>query len=65
MRPEVPSISLVDRTLSIIPEISNHDEATSIACHNLLLSQAASKDRRKKKKKKNEHMSKTKAQSGN
>lgn len=39
-----------------LPEISDHDEATSIASHNLLLGQAASADRKEAK----EHRSKTK-----
>ena len=36
-------------TLNIVPEIGNHDEATGIAGHNLLLGQAASGERGRSK----------------
>lgn len=36
------------RTLNTIPKVSNHDEVTGIARHNLLLGQAASGNGKKK-----------------
>ena len=50
--------------LNIIPEISNHDEATGIAGHNLLLGQAASGEGGRSKGT-NTGLSKTKAEFGN
>lgn len=51
-------------TLNIVPEIGNHDEATGVAGHNLLLGQAASGERGRSKGK-NTGLSKTKSEFGN